>query len=482
MMSPQVGWKAGFLVILLFWVAVSFTDFPAPFIDDLSYIGAAMNLVLHGTYSNPYCEMLTTIGAGPGDLFLDYMPIENYFLAGWLTLFGISTASFHILFTLLALLVSLLIYRQLPARRFSWAVALVICAAVYGLLGGVGLRADALGLCFYLVGCDAWREKNVAMFFAKNLFLGLVVITFPNLAILAMATSLAVLLYQKIFLRRTLVELLPYAVAAGVAYVLCFVLFLICIEGRLSEFLAATVRNQQLSALGVRDRFQFFTALGLSKWVVVQVSFLALAAFLGYRWRNDPARRADLFFLGFCLFGFGILGYSSMNSASGAHVWAFGCLMIALFLVVRERWDFRAWGLYLAVFAIACFGHFHVAIQHVLADPEPSQATRAELVAEIERLQPQRLYVDVYAMRELYNYRLPPHALAFETSSTTGWGDPKSAATLPKGSISVLSVSRAFPTPDSPDAGRSAKPLKIFGHTLPGVTKNPYDLEIIDNR
>lgn len=482
MTSQRPGWKPGFLIILLFWAAVSFTDYPAPFIDDLSYVGAAMNLVLHGTYSNPYCEMLRTVGAGSGQLFLDYMPIENYFVAGWLTLFGISTSSFHVLFTLFALLASLLVYRFLPAARFSWAVALLICVAVYGLLGGVGLRADALGLCFYLVGCDAWREKHAAGFFVKNLFLGLTVITFPNLALLAMFTSLAALLYQKVFRQRTLPELVLPVVAMGAAYALCFLLFLVCIHGHLFEFLSSTVQNQKLSALGVRDRFQFFTALGISKWVVVQASFLVLAIFLIYKWRKITARREDVFFLCFCLVGFAILGYSSVNSASGAHIWAFACLMIALYLMMKEKWDLRAWGLYCAIFAIGCFGHFHVAIQHVLADPEISQERRADLLAQIERLHPARLYVDVYAMRELYDYKLPPNALAFETSSTTGWGNPKNAGMLPKGTVSVVSVSQAFPTPASPDAGKSAKPLKILGRVVPGVTKNPYDLEIIDNR
>lgn len=483
-MSREFAWKLGLALIVGFWGLVCLADgnYPKPFIDDLSYIGAAINLATHNVYTNPYCEMLTTVGAGPGQLFVDYMPAHNYFLAGWLRLFGISAASFHYLFALLAFLTSWLIYRLIPAVRMSWAVAAMICALVYGQLGGAGLRADAYGFCLYLLGCNAWQEKTLAGFFIKNLALALTVITFPNLGALAMITSVATLAYRRFYLVSAGRQLVPDIVAVGVAYALCFGLFLLCIQGQLSHFLSATALNQKLSTLGVRDRFQFFTPLGIAKWIVAQTAFLALVLTLLVRWRTIPARRADIFFLALCLLGFVLLGFSRMNSASGAHVWAFGCMMIVLYFLAREEWDIRAWVACLAVAAIVAFGHFHEAIQHLLADAPPPRAKFQLLRAEVEQMHPAKIYVNVYAAREVYDYRLPENAFAFETNSTTGWGGAKDASTLPKGSVSIVSVSHSFPTAESPDAGRSGRPLVILGLRVPDVAKNPYDLEIIDNR
>jgi hypothetical protein len=480
MTSPGLSWKLGFFAIIGFWALVSLGDYPAPFIDDAFYIGAAINLAQHGVFSNPYCEMLATIGCS--DHFFANMPLHDYLLAGWLKLFGISTLSFHVLYTLLALAVALLIYRLLPTVRFSWAAALLICLAVYGLLGGSGLRADALGFCFLLLGFDAWKARTVFHFFWKNFFLGLVVITFPNLAIPAMLLSLAALLHQKLFRQKTIRDLVPFALAMGAAYGICFVIFLICIDFRLFEFLACLVRNQQYSALGVKERFQFLTLLGISKWVVVQLSFLVLVGVLIFQWRKTPQRREGLFFLALSLLVFASLGISSVNSASGAHVWAFSCLMTGLFILTEENWDIRAWLLYVAVLALAAFGHAHVAIQHALADRPPGPEERAALLEKIAQLHPPRLYIDAYALRELYDYKFPANSFAFETSNTTGWGYPKSLSTLPKNSVSIVSVSYSFPTSRSPDAGKMAKPLIIFGHPVPGVVRNPYDLEIMDNR
>src|SRR5271167_16552 len=111
-MSRDFSWKLGLLLIAGFWLVIALADrnYPKPFIDDMSYIGAAINLAQHNVYTNPYTEMLTKVGAGPGQLFVDYMPAHNYFLAGWLRVFGINAVSFHSLFVLLAFLATWLIF------------------------------------------------------------------------------------------------------------------------------------------------------------------------------------------------------------------------------------------------------------------------------------------------------------------------------------------------------------------------------------
>jgi hypothetical protein len=479
-MTERFSWRLGLVFILAFWAGVSLSDYPMPFIDDAFYIGAAINLAQHGVFANPYCEMLATIGSM--DHFFANMPLHDYIVAGWLKLFGVSTLSFHVLYTLLALGVSLLIYRLFPATRYSALAAVFIALLVFGLLGGAGLRADSLGWCFLLAGFDTWRTRTPLAFFWRNIFLGLVVITFPNVALFGMALTVAGLIHQKFFQQRSWGELVPFAVVAVVAYALCFGLFLVCIGGRLTEFLHSLVGNQRLSAEGVRERFQFFTVLGISKWVVVQASFLVLVGGLLAAWRMNRERREGVFFLVVALAIFVALGLSSVNSASGAHTWAFACLVTGLFIITTLKWDYRAWILYAVVAFFAAFGHAHTAIQFVLADRPLDRAACDSLRAQIEQMQPPRLYVDTYAMRELYDYRLPPNTFAFETSSTTGWGGPRSVATMPKPCVAVTTVDVSFPTPGSPAAGHAAQRLVILGRPVTGVARNPYQLEIMDNR
>ena len=318
--------------------------YPAPFFDDAYFIGAAINLTQHGVFSNPLCESLATIGCA--NQFFAYMPLHSYVLAGWIKLFGLSTISFHVLYTGLALAVSFLIYRLFPVTNYSWGVALFICVAVFGLLGGAGLRADALGLFFFFWGFDCWREKTVMGFFWKNLLLGLAVITFPNVAISAISLSLAALLHQRFIQRLAWSQMVPFALAMSAAYVICFLLLLFCIDGKLFEFLTALSQAQHWSALGVQMRFQLFSALGIAKWVVPQLAFFLLVVFLIYREKQGISSPERLFFLILSLFIFAILGYASFNSSSGAHVWAFGCLIAALFILAHEDGDLRAWSLY----------------------------------------------------------------------------------------------------------------------------------------
>lgn len=476
-MTPNLSWRLGLYAIFGFWAFVALKSFPPPFIDDAWYAGAAINLAQHGVFSNPLCESLATIGSAK--LFLAYMPLHSYILAGWLRLFGVSTLSFHVFFTLLAFLDTLLIYWFFPKARSSWAIALLIILAVYELLAGVGMRPDSLGLFFLLIGMNVWRARTVAGYFVGNIFLGLAVITFPTVAPMALMFALAALAYQRLFYGRTLRELIPLLLASGTAYALCFLLFLVCIHGQLGAFLDCLSRNQQM---GVAGMGKLFTAVGISKWIVVQAAFLFLIVAMAYQARTYYHRQERWFFLLLALLAFISLGFASCISATGVHVWAFACLIAGLFILVQEDWRWRAWLVYLGIFAVAVFGHGHGAIEQLLARPPLTWGERAALRAEIKSLHPARLYVDAYAMRELYNYRLPPNTYCFETSSTTGWGQPTKADMMPKNAVAVVSVGSAFPTGRSPEAGARGIPLKIFGYVLPGAIQNPYDLEIIDNR
>jgi hypothetical protein len=477
--SPLRFWWLGFAFIIVYWVLLFFDQYPAPYLDDGFFIGAALNLAQHGVFSNPLCDCFATIGCS--DHFFAYMPFHSYVLAAWIKLAGISTLSFCAFYAGLSLAVSLLIFRFIPAGKYAPLHAVLICFTVYEFLGGVGFRPDSLGLCLFLIGINVCQSKSLGIFFLKNLSLAAVVITYPNLGICAVLVSISSLVYPVAGPQRPVAQLIPKFLALLAAYLLSFLVFLYCIDGRFFEFLNGLHGNQQLAATGVRDRFFFFTPLGIAKWLVVQCSFLIFILTLIFLWRKDTTRRGHFFYLILVLLGFSILGISSYSSATAQHLWAFYCLTLSLVLIATFRWEKQLMGAWVIVFVITSFGHGHVAIQDCLADRRPTREEVDLLRYQVEQLHPRRLYLDPYAMRALYDYRLPPNAHSYEESDTFGWGPPSNLLNLPRDAVFVVSVMRAIPTPKSPHAGEQAQLQQILGHPIPKIFKNPYTLVIMEN-
>src|SRR3982751_3830890 len=74
-----------FVMFVLLWAM----DFPKPFFDDLFFNGAALNLAQGGDFSNP----LIARQGFPNHFFFLQPPLHSYAVYGWLSLFGISSAS-----------------------------------------------------------------------------------------------------------------------------------------------------------------------------------------------------------------------------------------------------------------------------------------------------------------------------------------------------------------------------------------------------
>src|SRR5277367_424148 len=78
------------LVASLFFFATLWSlDFPKPYIDDLFYCGAGLNLAGGGDFSNPLLERQHF----PSHYFFLYPPIHSYAIAGWMKMFGIGARS-----------------------------------------------------------------------------------------------------------------------------------------------------------------------------------------------------------------------------------------------------------------------------------------------------------------------------------------------------------------------------------------------------
>jgi hypothetical protein len=397
------------------------------------------------------------------------MPLHSYVLASWIDLFGLSAFSFHIFSTLAAFGATAALYRFFPPGPLSWFHALFISLAVYGLLGATGLRMDGMALFLLALGLGICRSHSVGGFFLGNLALALTVITLPSLGLIAFLVSGSVFLYRCRFGEKK-EGLLPQFLAMAAAYGLAFLLFLWCIDGRMIEFISGLRQNQQVAAEGVAHRFHFYSAYDLCKWVVAQGAFLLLLAWLVRRDRPHPA---SLFFLGVLAAGFLLLAYASSTSGLAYHIWAFACLIVALWLIAREKWGVRAMIPWTLIFIVAAFGHGHVALQNCFAQPaDPGQ--RKSLLTQLEQIQPTRIYVDSYALRELYDYRLPGNVRSWE------WSLPLRPNSPSDRTVAILSVNTL--KGEFSDRAPKPRPLSFFGYSLNGVYTNPYDLAVIEIR
>jgi len=470
----------GYILIGVFWLLIFLQGYPAPFVDDLAYIGAALNLVQHHVFSNPY--NLSLVSLDSSGLFLAYMPLHSYILAGWLRLFGISFLSLSLFSTLAAALVSIFIYRWMPVgnRLAGLAAATGIVVMVYLLLGGAGLRPDALGLAFFCFGLDAVRSRSETLFFLKNLTLALSVITFPNLAATALLVSLATLVFLAKTRPSAWAHLVRITCWTGLAYALAFLLMLWCIDFRLGDFLHSLRLGERFAAMGVADRnTDLFSPYRIAKWFLIQSAFLVLILWLLWGARKKENPFPIFLLLATSFLAYLALFYSSLSSASGGHTWAFVCLIFALYFGMahfRRPLLLLPWWIFVAIFL---FGNGHTAFQGLLCHHQFSKETNQSLVARLKN-SPGPLFVDCCSAREIFDYRLPPNCYDFDTSSSTGWGSPQSLATMRPGSALVSVLSRVnlvgatvFP-PDSVPVS-----LRLFGFTIGPIFANPYDLVLI---
>src|ERR1700733_9912956 len=96
---------------ILFFAALWSLDFPKPFIDDLFYCGAGLNLAAGGDFSNPLLARQNF----PNHFFFVYPPVHSYAIAGWMKIFGIgarSLTAFQNLMYLTTALATLAILRR----------------------------------------------------------------------------------------------------------------------------------------------------------------------------------------------------------------------------------------------------------------------------------------------------------------------------------------------------------------------------------
>jgi hypothetical protein len=144
--SASVLWP--FTWACFFFLFLWAMDFPKPYFDDLFYNGAALNLAQGGDFSNP---LLARQGF-PNHFFFVYPPLHSYAVYGWLSLFGISSASMlgfqNTMHLIIAAAMILILKRHNSPAIFSWLAPLGVAAVFLK----PGLRPEALAVALTMAG------------------------------------------------------------------------------------------------------------------------------------------------------------------------------------------------------------------------------------------------------------------------------------------------------------------------------------------
>jgi len=470
-----LGWWIGAIFIPCVWLLlVGAKNYPPPHIDDGGYIGAAINLYRGLGFVNTFCDSLHRWPFTEG--YYCYLPAHSYILAAWLKIFGLNSLSMRMFPATCAMASSFLIYRFFSPSRFSIVAAIGIVACVLVFLGGTGLRPDSLGLLFFVAGLSAFESRKPLAFFSSNLSLAMGAISYANVIYIGLLVTIGSAIYHCLSNPKERGLWLRLGIMAVMAYIVATMFFLYFIHFSVADFWTGFEYSKQKGLAVVQAQFNIKNTYEAIKWSAVQGAFLFLLGYLFLRSRKENAQtKFTPIFIAVCYFA---LAFTCTSSISGSHIWATGCALTGFYLIWNGSYAqsgvmLLTWFLFCGILIMA---HGHYILCDLLSDHRVDLRRNQSIIYRLKASNPATIYVDSYAMRELYGYDAPPNVFDYCQSSLSGWLEPKSYEDIPADSIAVISVAYALP-------GHGAEQKRpLFGMLGPYICDNPYDLVVNDHR
>jgi hypothetical protein len=477
--SPP-AWPAA-LTIAVTWLGLYAAGFPLGFVDDLYFIGPAISLAHGGPFANPWCPAIGQIDPFSLSRFFVYLPLHGHVLAGWIMGFGLSTASLLAFQCLMGALATWGLERFMrPAVSAPLAsFTLCLCVALY--LGGCGLRPEGLALALFAWGLQILRTKSNFAWLACGLALAASMITSPNIGIMAPLVMVLGLVRryrqegQRSFVRGLAMLVLAVLVVEE--------LFLYLIHFDLVEFLwvfdrartfgamaSSTLKNYFLSSVERGPRYLFRFAL------MAVVPYMAMFVALALAWRRRDLVRQTVSDGELLLIALGgvFLLVPAWSSGTGIGMLGFYALVACLYVAARLK-SARAvgYGAYVIFFLmmLRADGNFFVEVFSACIVP-PSRPV-ADVRAELAQTPHDKVYIDGYALRAVFNYQIPENGLDYNFGLATHFAGTPTPKDFPADSVIVLSTAAL----DFSQTSLIHTP--VVGFLLPDAPRNSYDFKIV---
>lgn len=472
-------WPWGGLVIVATWVAAFAAGFPLAHVDDFYFVGPAMNLAKGGVCANPWCPGIGLIDPDYTKEFFVYVPLHAHVLAAWIALVGVSTASFTLFQCLAGGLATWGLERLMrPALSGAgWCLVLSLCVVLY--LATCGLRPDALGLALLCWGAGILRPS--ISFFAWSmscLSLFLTCITSPNLGILA-PLILTVALISSFRMESRSVLIWRFALATGAGLVTTL-LFLYLIDFQLAHFLdifnktrilgaqaGTTMHNYFVYSLQHGPKYMFrFAVLGVIPYIAL-FTMLGLAYGCRKLFVSVPSG-LELLLIGLA----GLVMLMPANSSGTGFVMpSFYCLVACLYFVAllksRQLLFYAGYALFFVLVVRAngnyVAGFISGRIVPIVNKPDV-------LKAELKRTTYRHVYLDSFALRAVFDYKVPPDGLDYNFGDMVSFQSPHSLVDYPSDSMVIASPPSVQHAPRT-----KLTHVPVVGFLLPDVPGNPYD-------
>ncbi len=374
-------------------------DFPKPFIDDLFYTGAGMNLADGGDLSNPFA-----VRYFPGQhFFFAYPPVHSYALAGWLKIFGISAAAMTgfqiaIYFSITVAIIAILYRNEAPV----WMAWLVPLAVTTFLEWGLRPEAPAAALTwigFAIIECGA--RKGPVVFFAL-LLMFLAGATAPRNAIFDVAL---ILLAGWRLWRDPTPNTRPrwHLVIPGMAaFATAFLIFLLMIHFKFGEFWAVFRRHS--SAYNTGDHTGIW-----------QYALLTLGGIMGvFAWRYRSDRLMQICIVVSAAFAIALVTRTLGFGPGGWHA----LLIMMLLSATLIKHAPRAVKLVVpaALVSLLLWKNIPIILQvyGILAGQiKPDRGNQFETARALTSTPKRQLFVDPIVARYTFDYRIPQGSIDF---------------------------------------------------------------------
>lgn len=475
MTGSKAGQQAGFpysliSFIVAFWSVLWAAGFPSPNWDDLFFVGGAFELARTGRLANPLIRFWNPVAA---DRYFFQPPFYQYALAGWIELFGISARS--LLGFQCVVLAVFSVSATFIFRRYGFRGAAAIPIVLAFAMGPQGLRHDAMGLALLALGLWSLSSPGALRTFAGAFLLASSIATWPALLAYAVplgAASLCVALQPGPSpLARVASRLATALAGAGAA----FVLFLVSIRFRLTEFLAdfawhARLRRPTGGEILPALELQLTNGKAELLYGPLYALFFFLTAVMAVRWRQT--RLEARVFL--CALWAGILA-NLVLYASILHVLADLFCWIGVVVLLNEIPVSRGVRRLSTAAAVIAFT---IAQSYPLVALAGRQSVTPARYAEIRTVLQTRavraIAADEVAARFVFDYRLPPGAFFWNYSVPPPKTCPASVLEKAPGVTWVLSPVKSNTTKGLPAAGK----VRLFGRELGSIPAKPYEVVI----
>ncbi len=467
------------LVSLLFAGLVYF-QYPKPWIDDLFYAGASINLVETGELNNRflsvYAEQYKT------SKFFQYPPLQTYVLAGYLRIMGIGTQQLVIFQCLNYLAFYVLL--ALLLKRFSFKESLLlalICLLVY--LSWVlyrGLRPDAFGVVLLLLGLFLVSYKG--LYFLCFSCLGMAVMSWPSTVFLCFGLGLAGVTIHILEANRqslALAETRRIVLSAMGAATVLIGLLVWSVGGEVTSFWETFHQHASFNRSGnpwkelsgavekATEGKEWFLTLPLT----LASSGIILA--ICFRYGRTLSLNVRLILAGFAIAELlNLLVLSRTFAFIGVHIW------IAAFLLTEYVHQFHPPHRGFRAMAYSMMGLLfllHLSPDVVsLLETEPVRPKNITAIQKLASELPEDrgyLIVDCVAARHVFDYKLPERTLTFGFARAKPATKFSSIHDRKPSEVWILSEPNV--PLDFPELRDKERSVRFLGRRFPSIPKRP---------